>query len=164
MQTSYSGGVKSQQADDPVLLRVLVLATTAACAVLAGAWEALRTSANSFYFVMSWRTIVVFVCSAALVVWAWRIVLDETETPRHRLTRRVMTGLLLAIAGAAFLSPLRFVPKSKLPEIAIGLGIATCASSIIGFLLFRARRFPKEDGKEAEGRAEKNSCLSSENR
>jgi hypothetical protein len=143
--------VKSQQADDPVLLRVMVLGTTAACAAMAGTLEALRAGADGFYFMISWRTGVVFICSAMMVLWAWRIVLDETEIPSHRLARNVVKGLLLAVAAAAFLYPLRFVPKSKLPEIAIGLGMATCALSIVGFLVFRARRFLEEDEKETEG-------------
>ncbi|HEX3988321.1 MAG TPA: hypothetical protein VHZ30_02745 [Verrucomicrobiae bacterium] len=143
-------GVKYQSEDDPVLLRVMVLGTTSACAVMAGTLEALRAREDGFYFDISWRTGVVVICSAAMVMWAWRIVLDETETPRHRLARRVVKGILLAVAAAAFLYPLRFVPKSKLPEIAIGLGMATCALSIVGFLLFRARRFLEEDEKKTE--------------
>jgi hypothetical protein len=146
----YVDCVNSDTSGDHVLLRVMVLGTTMGCAAMAACLEALRARETGFYFAPSWRTGLVFACSGALVLWAWRIVLDETDTPRHRVARRAVKGLLLAGAAASFLYPLRFVPKSKLPEIAIGLGMATCALSIVGYLLLRARRFleaDEEDGK-----------------
>ena len=121
----YVDSVNSDSAGDKVLLRVMVFGTTMACAVMAACLEALRARDTGFYFAPSWRTGLVLVCSGALILWGWRIVLDETDTPRHRLARRTVKGLLLAGAAASFLYPLRFVPKSKLPEIAIGLGMAT---------------------------------------
>jgi hypothetical protein len=142
--------MNSDSAGDKVLLRVMVFGTTAACAVMAACLEALRARDSGFYFAPSWRTGLVLISSGALVLWAWRIVLDETDTPRHRLARRTVKGLLLAGAAVSFLYPLRFVPKSKLPEIAIGLGMATCALSIVGYLLLRARRFLEADEGETE--------------
>jgi hypothetical protein len=130
----------------------MVLGTTVGCGGMAASLEALRARASGFYFVLSWRTGVIFVCSAALVLWVWKIVLNEADTPRQRLARRAVKGLLLVSSAAAFLYPLRFVPKSKLPEIGIGLGFAVCALSIIGYLLLRARRFLEADEQETESR------------
>jgi len=130
----------------------MILATTLGCGALAASLEALHAGATGFYFTLSWRTGVIFVCGAALVLWVWKIVLNEADTPRQRFARRGVKGLLLASAGAAFLYPLRFVPKYKLPEIAIGLGLAACALSIIGYFLVRARRFLDADERENEVR------------
>jgi hypothetical protein len=127
------------------LLRIMVIGTTLGCGALAASLEALHAGEAGFYFTFSWRTLLIFICGAGLVLWMWRIMLNEVDTPRHRLARRGAKGLLLASAAAAFLYPLRFVPKSKLPEIAIGLGWAACALSIVGYLLLRARRFLEAD-------------------
>ncbi len=142
--------MNTESGGDRELLRVMILGTALGCGALAASLEALHASATGFYFTLSWRTGIIFVCCAALVLWVWKIVLDETDSPRQRLARRVVKALLLASAGAAFLYPLRFVPKSKLPEIAIGLGFATCALSIVGYLLLRARRFLEADERENE--------------
>jgi len=128
----------------------MILGTTLGCGAMAGSLEALHAGAAGFYFVFSWRTGIIFVCGAAIVLWVWKIVLNETDTPGQRFARRVVKGLLLLSAAAAFLYPLRFVPKAKLPEIAIGLGLAACALSIVGYLLLRARRFLEADERETE--------------
>jgi hypothetical protein len=130
----------------------MILATALGCGAMAASLEALHAGATGFYFTLSWRTGLIFVCGAAIVLWVWKIVLNEADTPRHRLARRVVKGLLLVSAGAAFLYPLRFVPKSKLPEIAIGLGLAACALSIVGYLLLRTRRFLEADEQENESK------------
>jgi hypothetical protein len=142
--------VNLDTAGERALLRVMILGTTLGCAAMAASLEALHAAASGFYFVLSWRTPLIFICVAALTLWVWKIVLNEDDTPRQRLLRRIVKGLLLASAGAAFLYPLRFVPKSKLPEIAIGLGLAACALSIVGFLLLRARKFLEADERETE--------------
>ena len=133
-----------------VLLRVMIFGTTLGCAGMAASLEALHAGATGFYFVLSWRTGAILICAGALTLWVWKIVLNEDDTPRQRFARRVVKGLLLASAGAAFLYPLRFVPKSKLPEIAIGLGFAACALSIVAYLLLRARKFLESDERETE--------------
>jgi hypothetical protein len=129
----------------------MVFGTALGCGAMAASLEALRAGSAGFYFALSWRTGIIFACGAALILWVWKIVLDESDTPRQRMARRVAKGLLFASAGAAFLYPLRFVPKSKLPEIAMGLGLAACALSIVGFLLIRARRFLEADERRNEG-------------
>jgi hypothetical protein len=140
--------VNSESDWDRGLLRIMVFGTTLGCAAVAASLEALHAGTAGFYFVLSWRTGIVFVCAAALAFWGWKIMLDESDTPRQRLARRVAKGVLFASAAAAFLYPLRFVPKSKLPEIAIGLGMAVCALGIVGYLLLRARRFLESDDSE----------------
>jgi hypothetical protein len=128
----------------------MILGTALGCGAMAASLEALHARATGFYFTLSWRTGIIFVCGAAIVLWVWKIMLNEADTPRQRFARRMVKGLLLVSAGAAFLYPLRFVPKSKLPEIAIGLGLAACALSIVGYLLLRARRFLEADERENE--------------
>jgi hypothetical protein len=144
--------VNPEDGGDRELLRVMVLGTSLASGAMASSLEALHAGPTGFYFTLSWRTGVVFVCGAALVLWVWKVVLNETDTPRQRLARRVAKGLLVLSAAAAFLYPLRFVPKSKLPEIAIGLGMAACALSIVGYLLLRVRRFLEADERENQGK------------
>jgi hypothetical protein len=144
--------VNPENGGDRELLRVMVLGTSLACGAMASSLEALHARAAGFYFILSWRTGVVFVCGAALVLWVWKVVLNETDTPRQRLARRVAKGLLILSAAAAFLYPLRFVPKSKMPEIANGLGMAACALSIVGYLLLRVRRFLEADERENQGK------------
>jgi len=143
--TTDSGG-------DRGLLRVMIFGTALGCGAMAATLEALHAGPGGFYFAVSWLTGIVFACGAALVLWAWRVLLNEADTPRQRFARRAAKGLLFASAAGAFLYPLRFVPKSKLPEIAIGLGLAICALSIIGYLLIRARRFLEADESETEAK------------
>jgi hypothetical protein len=140
--------VNSENGEDPGLLRIMVIGTTLGCAAMAASLEALHARTSGFYFVISWRTGGVFIGAAALALWGWKVMLDESNTPGKRWARRGAMTVLFASAVAAFLYPLRFVPKSKLPEIAIGLAMAVCALSIVGYLLLRARRFLESD--EAE--------------
>jgi membrane protein implicated in regulation of membrane protease activity len=142
--------MNSESGADSGLLRIMVLGTALACGAMAGSLQALRARAAGFYFEISWRTAVVFVIGTVLILWIWRIMLDESDSPRQRLARRVAKSFLFASAAAAFLYPLRFVPRSKLPDIAIGLSLAIFVLSIVGILVWKTRRFLEEDEREHE--------------
>ncbi|HEX4120485.1 MAG TPA: hypothetical protein VH619_07710 [Verrucomicrobiae bacterium] len=142
--------MNSESGADRGLLRVMILGTASACGAMAASLEALRARAAGFYFQITWRTGVAFVIGTALILWIWRIMLDESDTPRQRFARQLAKTFLFASAAAAFLYPLRFVPKSQMPDIAIGLGLAIFVLSIIGFLVWKTRRFLETDEQENE--------------
>lgn len=128
----------------------MILGTALACGAMGGSLEALRARPAGFYFQISWRTAVVFIIGTVLILWIWRIMLDETDSPRQRRARLLAKTFLFASAAAAFLYPLRFVPKSKLPDILIGLSLAIFVLSIVGVLVWKSRQFLEADEREHE--------------
>jgi hypothetical protein len=144
--------VSLENGNDRGLLRVMILGTALACGAMASSLQALQAGPGGFYFRFSWASGIVFACGTVAVLWIWRIMLDEAGTPRQRFLRAGAKWVLLLSAAAAFLYPLRFVPKAKLPEIGIGLGLATFALGIVGFILWRIRRFLEREEKEEESK------------
>ena len=141
-----------ERGEDRGLLGIMILGTALACGALGASLEALRARTAGFYFKISWRTGLVFVCGTLLILWIWRIMLDETDSPRQRLSRRLAKAFLFAFAAGAFLYPLRFVPKSQLPDVAIGLTLAIFVLSIIGVVIWKTRRFLEQEEKENQSR------------
>ena len=139
-----------ENSNDRGLLRVMILGTALACGAMAASLQALQAGPGGFYFRVSWVSGVVFACGTAAVLWIWKIMLKDAGTPRQRFLRGGAKWVLLLSAVAAFLYPLRFVPKAKLPEIGIGLGMAAFALSIVGSILWTIRRFLEREEKEGE--------------
>jgi hypothetical protein len=127
------------------LLRVIIWGTALAGGAMVASLQALQAGPNGFYFEISWATALAFAAGAAAVLAGWRILLQDAPTPRGRLLRAGVKWVLLLSAAAAFLYPLRFVPRAKLPEIATGLGLAALVLSIVGWLLWTIRRFLEKD-------------------
>src|SRR5581483_6004134 len=81
------------------------------------------------------------------VVIFWRIMLSRAGGARQKSLRFWAELLLLLLGMAAFLYPLRFVPREKLPEMFTGLITAVCALSLLGGLLVMMGRFLESDDK-----------------
>jgi len=110
--------------------------------------QALRAGPGGFYFRVSWVSGVGFVCGTLAVLGLWKVMLGGVASPRQRLLRMAAKWVLLLSAVVAFLYPLRFVPKEKLPEVGMGLGLAVFVLSIVGWILWRIRRFLEEEETE----------------
>lgn len=136
------------KSNDSGLLRIMILGTALACGAMVASLQALQSGPGGFYFRPSWISGLGFVCGAAVVLWLWKVMLSDDATPRQRFWRSAAKGALILSAAAAFLYPLRFVPKEKLPEIGAGLGLAVFVLSFIGWILWRIRRFLEQDEME----------------
>jgi hypothetical protein len=127
------------------LVRVMILGTALACGAMVASLQALRAGPGGFYFRVSWVSGVGFVCGTLAVLGLWKVMLGGVASPRQRLLRMAAKWVLLLSAVVAFLYPLRFVPKEKLPEVGMGLGLAVFVLSIVGWILWRIRRFLEEE-------------------
>jgi len=135
------------QPDDPLsrgFFRIVRGSTALALGGMVAALEALRRSAAGFTFHVSVWTFVAFAAGLAAGLLYWRL------AARSRLGSRMGTALLLLAGVGAFLYPLRFVPADKMAEIAIGLGMAFGAISMVAFLLWRIKRFFDADNAAVE--------------
>ncbi|HZV33650.1 MAG TPA: hypothetical protein VFB72_03670, partial [Verrucomicrobiae bacterium] len=107
--------------------RIMVAGTAIAFGCMAGSLEALRGGPGGFSFQISWRTFLAFAVGGLAVVPFWNIVFGLVSNNRTR-SRHVRAAILFLLIGiAAFLYPLRFIPKEKLPEVYTGLVFAVCA-------------------------------------
>ncbi|MDB6121875.1 MAG: hypothetical protein JWQ71_868 [Pedosphaera sp.] len=114
--------------------------------------EALRPSGTGFSFEVTFRTLIAFMLGGTIAFPFWRLILNGSNWSQRKLTIvGVSLVLLLLLLGVgAFLYPLRFVPKDKLPEIRTGLITAVFALSGVGLLLWGVKRFIDSDEKQEE--------------
>lgn len=146
----YSQEMNGEKGNDSALLRVMILGTSLACGAMAAALQSLRSGPGGFYFQISWVSGIGFVCGTVAVLWIWRVMLNGIATPRQRVLRAGAKWILFLAAAVAFFYPLRFVPRAKLPEIAIGLGLAVLVLSLVGAILWRIRRFLEREEQESQ--------------
>jgi hypothetical protein len=133
-----------------LLYRVVTGSTALGFGCMFASLEALRPSPTGFSFEFSLRTVIAFVCGGAWVFPFWRFLFKNSQVSGRKLTIIWVGGLVaLAVLGiGAFLYPLRFVPKERLPEIRTGLITAFFALSGVVGLLWGAKRFMDSDEKQ----------------
>lgn len=146
MKAPKSGESKNERD----IRRIMVAGTAIAFGCMTGSLEALRSSPGGFSFQISWRTFVAFVVGGLAVVPFWNIVFGLVSKNRTRSSHVRAAFLFLLVGIAAFLYPLRFVPKEKLPEVYTGLVIALCALSLVAALLVTIARFLEKDSENHE--------------
>ncbi|EEF58399.1 hypothetical protein [Pedosphaera parvula] len=129
------------------LYKLVTYSTAVALGVMVASLEALRPTPSGFSFQISFRTLIAFVLGGAVAFPFWRFIFNGASWSNKRLTFAwiCFLALLLALGVGAFLYPLRYVPREKLPDILIGLLAAVLALSAIGFLLWRVKRFLDRD-------------------
>ena len=93
--------------------------------------------------------------AAAWVYWslASRLILpaDGRADPASARRKFIGFGLVMAVGTlAAFLYPLRFVPREKLPDILQGLVMAALVLGGIGWVILRIKRFFDADAELTE--------------
>ncbi len=130
----------------PGLYKIVLGSTTLGLGFMAATLEALRPSAAGFAFKVSAWTFVAFAMGLAAGLLYWKLEAGS------RLVGRIANAVLLLAGVAGFLYPLRFVPEDKMTDIGIGLGLAVCALSLGGFLLWRLKRFFDKDDDAVETR------------
>src|ERR1700733_13166834 len=101
------------------ILRIITFGSALTWGGIMASLQALTPAPAGFSFHVSWLTVAAFIGGTAAVYFFWRLIAE---------------ALLILSGVAAFLYPLRFVPKSKLPEISIGLAFAVAALSIVAAL------------------------------
>jgi protein-S-isoprenylcysteine O-methyltransferase Ste14 len=133
------------------LFKVMVFSTALAFGALLASLESLRSNATGFSFQVSFRTLGAFLVGAGVALAYWRLLFNSSSAARR--TGMVIGTVLLALMGVgAFLYPLRFVSREKLPDILIGLGIAVCALSLVAGLLWSVHRYLDADSAREEQR------------
>jgi FtsH-binding integral membrane protein len=120
-------------------LRIASASTALAFGCVAASMASLRGSAAGYSFEITVWTFVAFAVGALVAWWYWRLVAKNPRAARR-------ASWLLALAGVGlFLYPLRYAQSDKLLEVAEGLGLAFCALAIVGWLLWRVKRFLDKD-------------------
>ena len=130
------------------LIRVMMICSALTWGAIVASLEALTLAPSGFSFHITWLTVVAFLAGTAAVCFFWLMMLRKLGGPAEKRWRLTAEVLLILSGVAAFLYPLRFVPKSKLPEISIGLASAAVALSIVGLLLLAIRRFLNADERQ----------------
>lgn len=130
------------------LLRIATFGSALTWGGIMASLQALTPAPEGFSFRISWLTFAAFFLGTAAVYLFWRVMLRKTEGSHQKLWRLIAEILLVLSGVAAFLYPLRFVPKSKLPEISIGLAFAVVALSIVACMLLLIRRFLNADDRQ----------------
>jgi hypothetical protein len=128
--------------------KIASLGTALGFGAAAASTASLRSSPVGFSFQLSAATFVAFMVGAAVALVYWKLVASNSRAARR-------ASLLIALAGVGlFLYPLRFVPAGNLLDLIIGLILATCALSLVGFLLWQVKRFLDTDSQQADAGAE----------
>jgi hypothetical protein len=128
--------------------KIASLGTALGFGAAAASAASLRSSPTGFSFQITAGTFVAFAIGAAIALIYWKLVASNSKAARRG-------SFFLALAGVGlFLYPLRFVPAGNLHDLAVGLILATCALSIVGFLLWRVKRFLDTDSQQADAGAE----------
>ena len=130
------------------LIRVITFGSALTWGGIMASLQALTHEGAGFSFHPSWLTFAAFIAGTAAVYVFWQIMLHKTANAHQKLWRLIAELLLILSGVAAFLYPLRFVPKAKLPDISIGLAFAVVAISIVSLLLLGIRRFLNADARE----------------
>jgi len=131
------------------LVRIASGSTALAFGVALGSLQSLRHDAAGFSFQLSFGTAVAFAIGAVIGLLYWKLVTRSATRGASPLLRAASFLLLLGGVGA-FLYPLRFLPAEKLPDVYKGLAIAAVALSLIGFILWRIKRFLDQDSARNE--------------
>jgi uncharacterized membrane-anchored protein len=132
------------------LLRVMIFGSALTWGGILASLQALTPAGSGFSFKISRLTFAAFIAGTAAVYLFWRVLLQNEAGAHYKLWTWIAKALLVLSGIGAFLYPLRFVPKAKLPEISIGLASAAVALSIIGLLLLGIRRFLNADARQNE--------------
>jgi hypothetical protein len=130
----------------PGLYKIVLGSTALGLGCMAATLEALRPSAAGFGFSVSAWTFVAFAIGLGAGLLYWKLEAGS------RLVGRVANAVLLLGGVAGFLYPLRFVPEDKMTDIGIGLGLAVCALSLGGFMLWRLKSFFDKDNDAVESK------------
>jgi hypothetical protein len=126
------------------LFKVMAISTALAFGALLASLESLRSGPEGLTFQVSFRTLLAFLAGGGITLGCWRVIIRSGAVVRR--TSLVAGTILLALIGiGAFLYPLRFVSREKLPDILVGLGLAACALSVVGGLLWLVHRFLSRD-------------------
>lgn len=129
------------------LVRVMVVGTAISFGFMFALLQTLRVDASGWSFTVSSGTAVAFLAGAGLTTGAWMLAL-RGRGPGRRNPLRLLSPIVLAVGLVGFLYPLRFMPVDKLPDIAIGLCLATVALSIVGALIWQISRFLEQEASE----------------
>ena len=132
--------------DDRPVFRIIIYCLSLAFSVLVASLETVRHGASGLSFELSWRTFVVFVLGGLFFVPCFKVIFQSS----NRKARVVALASVCEVGVAAFLYPLRYVPKEKHGEIFIGLAIATVLLSGIGIALLSINRFLNNDAEKVE--------------
>lgn len=132
--------------NDNQVFAIIVYCLSLAFSVLITSLETVRLTRAGFSFEFTWRTLFVFLISAAFVLPCFRIIfLSKRQT-----LRKAALAVVCAIGGGSFLYPLRFVPSEKFADIFLGLTIAACALTVVGGMLYIINRFLNMDAAASE--------------
>jgi hypothetical protein len=126
----------------PALMKIVSVSTALAFGCAVASVEALRFSDGGFSFKFSAGTVAAFVLGAVVGFIFWRLAAKGR--------RGVWKGslLMLVMGVGLFFYPMRFVPASVLPQVVIGFVGAVCALSVLGFLVWRVKRFLDADSQQ----------------
>lgn len=137
------------------LLRAVVIGSSAlGLGMLLASLTGLELGTTGFDFHWHISAVPAFLIGAAVAAGYWRLVFRLGAGADKRSSRRrlyVASGLLILLAIAVFMYPLRFVAAERRHEVFVGLGVALGALSCLGAMITVAIRMLQAD--DAAGRA-----------
>lgn len=137
------------------LYKILTYSTAVAFGTMIASIEAIRMSPTGFTFEISFWTVIAFLLGGAVAFPFWKFIFNATNLSPKQL-KWVWSGFLaimIVLGVGSFLYPLRYVPREKLHDIAVGLAGALLVLSLIGFVVWRIKHFLDWDEKQEEMRS-----------
>jgi hypothetical protein len=122
-------------------IRMASLCTALSFGCVAALMESSSYGASGFTFQVSARSLLAFAAGALVGWFYWWLV------AQNKKATRAASWVLGLGAVATFLYPLRFIPRERRPEIALGLVLAAGALSLVAFFMFRIKRFLESDAR-----------------
>jgi hypothetical protein len=144
--SSNTSAADDKSAESTAFFRIASVSTALALGCAAVVLQAMGQGTGGFSFRFSYGSVAAFAIGAAGGLFYWKVAVEKL---RAKFRKSFFVGT--AVAGLAmFLYPLRFVPREKLPDIAIGLTVAICVVSSGGIILWQIGKALRAEEKSTE--------------
>lgn len=138
-------GIQEKESiDTRDFLRIASWSTALGFGCMGIAVTSLRADTAGFWFQWTLWSAAAFVVGAAFGYFCWKL------AAAGRAASRLGFALLAVVGFAGFLYPLRFVPKERLPDVALGLAGAAAVISTGAYLIWRLSRFLEAENSGVE--------------
>ena len=122
----------------PALRRVVIASSALGLGTLLASLTVLKQGEAGVQWHWSNYALPAFVLGAVVAALYWRLVFRLGAGEDGRASRLLLYStsvILLLLAVAILLYPLRFVSAENRHDVLIGLAVAVCALSVVGFML-----------------------------
>jgi|SRR5688572_23419385 len=144
---------KQRPENENAILRIAGLGASLAFGGMVASLFALKPSPNGFSFELNVGAVISFLVAATMAWFYWRMVarMAADKTPQQRKKKFIAFSAGLILVGiTSFLYPLKFIATEKRWDVFVGLTLAVCCLTGIGFVMWKVKKFLDADLKKSE--------------